>query len=80
MSIIWKGNGTKMTRSKKMILNIVFGGLYQVVTVLCNFILPRYFLTYYGSEVNGLVSSINQFLIFITLCECGVGAVVQSAL
>ena len=35
---------------------------------------------YYGSEVNGLVSSITQFLGFISLAECGVGAVVQSTL
>lgn len=44
------------------------------------FILPRFFLEYYGSAVNGLVSSIAQFLGFIALAECGVGAVVQSAL
>ncbi len=42
--------------------------------------LPRFFLSCYGSEVNGLVSSITQFLGFISLAECGVGAVVQSAL
>lgn len=34
---------------------------------------------YYGSEVNGLVSSITQFLGFIALLDLGVGAVVQSA-
>ena len=54
--------------------------LYQLVKLLCGFILPRMFLQYYGSAVNGLVSSITQFLGFITLAECGVGAVVQSAL
>lgn len=69
-----------MTRSKKMFLNIIWGMLYQVVTVICNFILPRFFISAYGSEVNGLVSSINQFMLLITLCECGIGAVVQSAM
>ena len=69
-----------MTRKKKMLYNVVFGALYQIVTIVCNFILPKFFLSYYGSEVNGLVSSITQFLTFITLCECGVGAVVQSAM
>lgn len=40
----------------------------------------RGFSIFYGSAVNGLVSSITQFLGFISLAECGVGAVVQSAL
>lgn len=44
------------------------------------FVLPRLFLEYYGSAVNGLVSSITQFLGFIALAECGIGAVVQSTL
>lgn len=69
-----------MTRKKKLILNTIVGLLYQIVTIICGFILPRYFLSYYGSDVNGLVSSISQFLGFITLAECGVGAVVQTAL
>lgn len=69
-----------MTRKKKLMLNSASSLLYQLVTIICGFILPRYFLTYYGSEVNGLISSITQFLGFITLAECGVGAVVQSTL
>lgn len=52
----------------------------QIFTIVYGFILPRLFLEYYGSAVNGLVSSIAQFLGFIALAECGVGAVVQSAL
>ena len=53
--------------------------LNQVITVICGFILPRFILMYYGSEVNGLISSITQFLGFIALLDLGVGAVVQSA-
>lgn len=69
-----------MTRKTKLKLNLVSSLLYQLTTIVCGFILPRFFLTYYGSEVNGLVSSIVQFLGFISLAECGVGAVVQSTL
>lgn len=69
-----------MTRKKKLFLNTTISLTNQVITLLCGFILPRLFLSYYGSAVNGLVSSITQFLGFISLCECGVGAVVQSAL
>lgn len=69
-----------MTREKKLALNSISSLAYQVITIVCGFILPRFFLSYYGSEVNGLVSSITQFLGFISLAECGVGAVVQSSL
>lgn len=37
-------------------------------------------LRYYGSEVNGLVNSITQFLHIIAFLDLGVGAVVQSSL
>lgn len=61
-------------------LNSASSLIYQVVTLVCGFLLPRFFLSFYGSAVNGLVSSITQFLGFISLAECGVGAVVQSTL
>lgn len=69
-----------MTRKRKLMLNSASSLIYQLITLICGFVLPRFFLAYYGSEVNGLVSSITQFLGFISLAECGVGAVVQSAL
>lgn len=69
-----------MNRKKKLMLNMTSSLVYQLTTLVCGFALPRFFLHYYGSAVNGLVSSITQFLGFISLAECGVGAVVQSAL
>lgn len=51
-----------------------------MVTVICGFILPRYILLYFGSDVNGLVTSITDFLGFITLLEMGIGPVVQANL
>ncbi len=69
-----------MNRSTKLKLNTVTSLINQVVTLVCGFILPRYILAYFGSVQNGLVSSIGQFLGLISLCELGVGAVVQSTL
>lgn len=69
-----------MKRKTKLMLNSASSLVYQLTAIICGFVLPRFFLTCYGSEVNGLVSSITQFLGFISLAECGVGAVVQSAL
>lgn len=69
-----------MNRKKKLMLNTITGVLKQVVTVICGFVLPRYLLLYYGSSVNGLLSSITHFLSFIALLDMGVGAVVQANL
>lgn len=54
--------------------------LAQITALICGFILPRLFLQHFGSEVNGLVNSITQFLSVISFLELGVGAVVESAL
>ncbi len=69
-----------MSRKKKLFLNITTGLIKQIIMVACGFILPRYMLLFYGSTVNGLVSSISHFLGFISFLDLGVGAVVQSNL
>jgi len=69
-----------MKRGQKLALNTAIGIAKQLVYVICGFILPRYMLQYYGSTVNGLVSSITHFLGFISLLDMGVGAVVQANL
>lgn len=69
-----------MTRKKKMLLNSSSSVIYQIIALICGFIVPRLILMKFGSSVNGLVSSITQFLGIITLCEMGVGSVVQSTL
>lgn len=70
----------KMTRRKKLLLNTGMALAYQLITLVCGFVLPKFIIPYFGSAANGLINSITQFLTIITLCECGVGAVVQSAL
>lgn len=67
-------------RQKRLTYNTVASLVYQITTILCGFILPRLILNTYGSEVNGLVNSITQFLGVISFLELGIGAVVQSAL
>ncbi|MCI8638471.1 MAG: sugar isomerase [Coprococcus sp.] len=63
-----------------MLKNTALSIVNQIITIICGFILPKFFLVYYGSEINGLVSSITQFLSFVTFLEMGIGAVVQSNL
>lgn len=65
---------------RKLKLNMLSALLLQIITVICGFILPRLILKSYGSDVNGLISSITQFLTLISFLDCGMGIVVQSAL
>lgn len=67
-------------REKRLFYNTISSLVFQVTIIICGFILPRLILNAFGSEVNGLVNSITQFLGVISFLELGVGAVVQSAL
>ena len=67
-------------RSKKALINIISSFTLQLITAICGFIVPRYILMAFGSGVNGLVSSITQFLGYIALIEGGVGGVTRAAL
>lgn len=70
----------KLVRKKKLLLNTVTALAKQLITIVCGFVLPRYILSYYGSSANGLVTSITQFLAFISFLEMGIGPVIQSNL
>lgn len=60
--------------------NTISATVSQLITMICGLILPRLILSYYGSNANGLVNSISQFLSVIAFLELGVGAVTQTAL
>ncbi len=68
------------SRKKKLKKNTMFSLCCQATNILCSFLLPRLMLVAYGSELNGLVNSITQFLHIVGFLELGVGSVVQSAL
>lgn len=69
-----------MDNIKKLKMNSRTSLLNQIVAMLSGLILPRFILTYFGSDVNGLISTITQFLSFIGLLEIGLGSVVPAAL
>lgn len=71
---------SKSIKTKQLAQNTFSSLTLQVCTIICGFILPRMILKFYGSEVNGLVNSITQFLQVIGFLDFGVGAVVQSSL
>lgn len=66
-------------RTKAFLLNTITTGIMQLVMMIVGFIVPRVMLKEYGSEVNGLVSSISQFIAYFNLVEAGLaGASVYS--
>lgn len=67
-------------RGKRLAKNTITALIVQITTIICGFILPRLILSNYGSEVNGLVNSITQFISIISFLDLGVGAVFQSTL
>ena len=67
-------------RSKKAMYNIVSSLVLQVVVLISGFVVPKLIISSFGSDVNGLVSSITQFLAYISLLESGIGPVVKASL
>ncbi len=67
--------------SKKIIIrNILFSFALQLVTIANGLITPKIFISFFGSAANGLVTSINQFLNYVTLLEGGLSSVALASL
>lgn len=60
-------------RSEQAFKNMAANLFLQVIVFASGIILPRFFLEAYGSNVNGMITSINQFLAYLGLAEAGVG-------
>lgn len=54
--------------------------LNQAITLVLGIIIPRLVLVNLGSETNGLLTSINQVLVYVALLEAGVGTASLQAL
>lgn len=67
-------------KNKNALVNIISTFMLQIVTIICGFIVPRLILKNFGSAANGLVSSITQFLSYISLIDGGFGVVIKAAL
>ena len=67
-------------RSKKALINIISSIILQIVTIISGFIIPKLIISTYGSNINGLLTSITQFLSFIIMLEAGFGPVIKSIL
>ena len=69
-----------MTNRKRSYLNLASAALGQLLAMIIGFLLPRLFITNFGSEIYGLLNSGNDILTYLALFEAGVGAVTLQAL
>lgn len=67
-------------KAKRSILNLVFGLGSQIITIVLSIFIPRLIMINYGSEANGLVSSVVQIIAYLALLEAGVGSASLQAL
>ena len=58
--------------AKRSIYNIFFGMLSQIISIALGIMIPRLVLVNLGSESNGLLSSINQAMVYLNLLEAGI--------
>lgn len=61
-------------RSEQAAKNLICSLILQIATFISGIILPRFLLEAYGPTVNGMVTSITQFLTYLSLAEAGVGS------
>ena len=65
---------------KKSVLNLSVSIIYKLSTIVLGILIPRLFITSYGSELNGLQSSVSQIFSYLALLEAGVGAATHQSL
>ena len=68
------------TKDNRIKYNLLSGVLYQVILIVLSFLLPRLYLENFGSEVNGVLSTIKQIFAYMVLLESGIGLATTQAL
>ena len=63
----------KKSRLHNTVRNMSWHMIYQVLVMTLGVILPKYIISVYGSEVNGLTSTIKHVLTLVTIVQAGLG-------
>ena len=69
-----------MNRTVSFFKNSASTAFLQIMTMLVGFFIPRIIIDVYGSEINGLVTSIIQFIAYFNLVEAGISGAAVWAL
>ena len=67
-------------KDKRGIWNVTSGIVQQLLVLAFGLILPRLFIVGYGSEMNGLLSSVSQVYVYVSLIGGGIGTAALQAL
>ena len=68
------------TRTARFVQNMLSTAVYQLTAMVMGFITPRLMILYYGSEINGLIVSVTEFLTYFKMVEAGLAAAANVAL
>ena len=74
------GGDTLTNKDSRIKNNLISSLIYQIVLISLSFLLPRLYLENFGSEVNGVLSTIKQIFAYLLLLEAGVGLATTQAL
>lgn len=69
-----------MSNKSEVKITVFSNLILQFVNAVCSFILPPLIISHFGSTVNGMVSSITQFISYLNIVEAGVGGAAILAL
>lgn len=64
--------------NSKFFKNVISGFTGQLIAILLGIIVPRFFITNYGSDINGLLSTITQIFTYMALLEAGIGSAAKN--
>lgn len=69
-----------MNKEILIIKNLFYSFGTRIIILVLGFILPRLLITSFGSEVNGLLSTVTQIFTYLALLEAGIGNSAVNAL
>lgn len=69
-----------MNKKSQLFKNVISGFGGQLIAIILGLIVPRFFIMSYGSDVNGLLSTITQIFTYMALLEAGIGQAAKNLL
>ncbi len=69
-----------MDKKKRLVINAFVGFFSQLITIVFGLCIPRIVLVNYGSDTNGLISTISQVFTYLALLEAGISSAARNML
>lgn len=64
----------------KAVKNIVISLGGQIIVLILGIVIPRIMIVNYGSDINGLITTVSQIFVYMALLESGIGQAALNAL